>query len=641
MYKEKPLILVLEDEKSQRDYYELLLSEVGFDVKAYSYYEDAVSALDMYGFDAFVVDLKIDVKEQKNTGAGGDSFMKIALQKYPDAPLAVISAYFGNDWGTRLTKLFMETTSCLYAHIEKPGEKKLKDWAQKVLQYYHLKYPKKKSGSQYHSEDIRVRKIVDELMPVVASSNLPVFIIGETGTGKEEIARLIHNHPENPFQKGRFVAVNCAAVNDELLLSELFGHVQGAYTGAHAHRLGWFLEASGWNYDEPNKSKTASNVSYLSWLEACNKHIKYATKAKDDTMANVILMNNIYHIAEASDAEFIFADNPPGTLFLDEIGDLTSAAEAALLRALDGYGIKPLGYTGPALLPHCCIIAATNRIKNTSDLRDETKTASTRKGIRKELYHRLAGWVLELPPLRERKTKDGSMEWVMSLKKWAARDGLHFIDGDLDRFEKSFTPEKEGIIWDGNWRELKYFYARAKSMALRRSGNKVIKKEDLDFASQWVLVDEYSNDSNIITNKPGDSNSEVEARLDCILAMHHSLQECEKKAPIGIDQSIDEINYAQLGLCDKVLGLVANKELLKNAIKISQVKGRITNTAIDILMHKKGALKAWWRGNAPHTVYIVKHNVTKYKPILNIVEKLSPTNFYISNGYLEVKNNGH
>jgi hypothetical protein len=169
----------------------------------------------------------------------------------------------------------------------------------------------------------------------------------------------------------------------------------------------------------------------------------------------------------------------------------------------------------------------------------------------------------------------------------------------------------------------------------------VIKIEDLEFASQWVLVDEYSNDSYVIADKPGDSDSEVEARLDCILTTHHILQECVKKAPIGIDKIINELNYAQLELCNKALGLVANKDLLKEAIKIAQTKGRITNAAIDILMDKKGALKAWWRGNAAQTVCVMKNNVVKYKSISNIVEKLSPTNFYISNGCLKVKNNGH
>ena len=129
MEKDKPLIMILEDELSQREYYGYLFAEIGFSVKTYSFYEDAVDALEKYEFDAFVVDLKIDVREKQNADAGGDTFMKVALQKYPGSPVAVISAHFGDDWGTRLTKLFMEISSCLYAHIEKPGEKKLKEWA--------------------------------------------------------------------------------------------------------------------------------------------------------------------------------------------------------------------------------------------------------------------------------------------------------------------------------------------------------------------------------------------------------------------------------------------------------------------------------------------------------------------------------
>jgi len=67
----RPLILVLEDERSQRDYYELLLTNSGYDVKAYSYLEDAVAALDHHEFDAFVVDLRIGVKDPINANAGG------------------------------------------------------------------------------------------------------------------------------------------------------------------------------------------------------------------------------------------------------------------------------------------------------------------------------------------------------------------------------------------------------------------------------------------------------------------------------------------------------------------------------------------------------------------------------------------
>ena len=642
----RPLILVLEDERSQRDYYELLLTNSGYDVKAYSYLEDAVAALDDHDFDAFVVDLRIGVKDPINANAGGDDFIKIALNKFPFAPLAVISAFFGNDWGTRLTRLFMETTSCFYAHIEKPGEQKLIDWSKKVLQYYNLKNTM--TGSNYHSEDIRVRKIVDDLIPVVAASSLPVFLIGETGTGKEGIARLIHNYPDNPFRKGPFVAVNCAAVNDELLLSELFGHVQGAYTGAHAHRLGLFLEASGWKWKckGVNKSSSSPTASYPQWLESCNgNRIKYAAMAKDNvdkSVDNVVLMNNLYNITDSPQADYIFADTIPGTLFLDEIGDLTPAAEAALLRALDGYGIRPLGYTGPALLPHCSIIAATNQINSTSDLRDLEHPAKTRKGIRKELYHRLAGWVLELPALRERKMKDGTLEWIMSLKKWATRDGLHFQDGELECFARSLTEDKQGNIWDGNWRELRYFYARARAIASRRNGGShIIRKEDLEFAGKWVLLDDYSIDNepcpsdNVsrIGEDPSVSYEDVTIRLDCVLAIDHVLRECEERS-IGIN----DVEFTNLGLCDEALRAVADKILLAESIKAVQDGGRITNPAVDILMdNKRGALKVWWRGNAAQTAAAI-NNSTKYTPLVNIIEKLSPTNFYIKNGRIETKN---
>jgi hypothetical protein len=110
---------------------------------------------------------------------------------------------------------------------------------------------------------------------------------------------------------------------------------------------------------------------------------------------------------------------------------------------------------------------------------------------------------------------------------------------------------------------------------------------------------------------------------------------------IGIDRIIDEIDFTPLGLCNEVLELVANKELLVETIKISQATGRITNSAIDILMSNNGALRVWWRRNAAQTACVIKQDIIKFKPIFNIVERLSPASFYISNGCIEVKNNGH
>lgn len=626
MQNHEPVILLLEDDQSQSGYYELLLKNIGFRVHPFAVYEDALEALDAQKYDAFVLDLQIDIRDMDNKGAGGDTFMKIALKKHPDAPVAIISGYFDQTWGSRLSRIFMETTSCLYAHIEKPGEVQLTDWAKKVFDFWKLKNPSTHESKYYHSEDYRVKNIIDDLIPIVASSKLPVFIIGKTGTGKEDIARIIHNHPENPYRTGRFVAVNCAAVNNELLLSDLFGHVRGAYTGAEQHRLGWFLEASGWNRNAKQKQNTES---YLQWYSSGGGQIQYASKANFSTQdaEEVYLMNNIYKVTDEQDAEFVYVNSQPGTLFLDEIGDLTPSAEAALLRALDGYGIRPLGYTGPALLPNCCIIAATNQIENTSDLHNAA-TSPGKKGIRKELYHRLAGWVLELPPLRDRSTKDGTPEWIISLLKWAARDNMHFQNGDLEQYAQSLTEDKKGILWDGNWRELRYFYARAKAIAQRHNGDNVIKKKDLEFAGKWVLLE---NDQ-ITTSSPDEEiNKDVLYRLDCILALHHALKETQAR---GI--SLGEVNFSNIGLCPEAMKAVSNKTLLTDSIKTAQEAGKITNACIDILIERKGNTKGWWKNNLDQVAMLI-NSQEKYKPLLPIVVKLTPTNFNINNGNLEAR----
>lgn len=628
----KPTILLLEDEKAQRDYAALLLTEIGYDVKSYSYLEDALDALDVHMFDAFVVDLKIDVKTPANYNCGGDEFIRIAMSKYPDAPIAVLSAYFGDDWGARLSKLFMQTTSCLYYHIAKPGEEKLKEWAEKAINYYYLKNPPEKTT--YHAEDTRVREIVHDLIPMVAAAGMPVFLLGETGTGKEGIARLIHSHQDNPFRQGPFIAVNCATVSDDLLLSELFGHVHGAYTGACEHRLGLFLEASGWKSKKDHSLKDGARMSYREWLKSCNQErIQYAAILRDYVSAeNIVLMNNPYNIVNESQAEYIYSSNAPGTLFLDEIGDLTPAAEAALLRVLDGYGIRPLGYTGPALLPNCQIIAATNKITSTSDLVDTTynnKNKGPGLGFRKELYHRLAGWVMELPPLRDRFTKAGKPEWIVSLQKWAAKDNMHFQDGVLEEYANSIAQKEK--IWDGNWRELQYFYARAKALAKRNKDNHVIRKYDLEFAGKWVLLDA----SNVELEDIDNAGKEATIRLDCILALHHLLQNNRNESG---EKEHTGLNTDTLDLCPETLFYMSSMQLLEDALRVASDAGRITNTSVDILMAKKSALKAWWRGNAMQIASIINKS-PKYKQIASIVEKLSPSNFHLnSNGIMEVKN---
>lgn len=165
---------------------------------------------------------------------------------------------------------------------------------------------------------------ISRLIVKALGINLTVTITGETGTGKEVVAKLIHY---NSYRKNKpFVAVNLAAIPSELIESELFGHEKGSFTGASARRIGKFEEANG------------------------------------------------------------------GTLFLDEIGEMELSLQAKLLRVLQEKEITRIG-SNTSVKIDCRIIVATHR-----NLKEEVKNGR----FREDLYFRLYGLMIELPPLRER-----------------------------------------------------------------------------------------------------------------------------------------------------------------------------------------------------------------------------------------------
>src|SRR4249920_277200 len=158
----------------------------------------------------------------------------------------------------------------------------------------------------------------------VAPSEARVCILGDTGTGKELIARALHQRSGR--RDGPFVTLNCAAVPGELIESELFGHEKGSFTGAASRHLGKFEQAH------------------------------------------------------------------RGTLFLDEIGDMPLAMQAKLLRVLEERQVERIGADKPIKV-NVRVVVATHR--NLEQLVEAG-------GFRRDLYHRVVVFPLELPPLRRR-----------------------------------------------------------------------------------------------------------------------------------------------------------------------------------------------------------------------------------------------
>jgi transcriptional regulator with GAF, ATPase, and Fis domain len=184
----------------------------------------------------------------------------------------------------------------------------------------------------------------------VSPDPAPILILGETGTGKERIAREVHRLSR---RAGKLVTLNCAALNAQLVESQLFGHAKGAFTGATEAQPGLFRAAHG------------------------------------------------------------------GTLFLDEIGELPTALQPKLLRALQEGEILPVGATQPIRVD-VRVVAATHR-----DLARAVADGS----FREDLYARLAMVELVVPPLRDRRVD--LLGWIDRIAAaWSARRGqetpLHF-----------------------------------------------------------------------------------------------------------------------------------------------------------------------------------------------------------------------
>jgi len=237
-------------------------------------------------------------------------------------------------------------------------------------------------GMAGRSQALReVLEMVERVGPTAAR----VLVTGENGTGKELVARALHQR--SPRHGAAFVEVNCAAIPSELIESELFGHMKGSFTGAVGDRSGKFEQADG------------------------------------------------------------------GTLFLDEIGDMTLAAQAKVLRALQEGIITRVGGSKPIQVD-VRVIAATNKTL-------EQEIAAGR--FREDLFYRLNVVPIHVPPLRERREDIPDLVacFAERLAETAGVPNRPFEAGALERLQ--------ALPWPGNVRELRNIVERVLILATGKS----------------------------------------------------------------------------------------------------------------------------------------------------------------------------
>src|SRR5438309_5266468 len=212
-------ILVVDDEKSQREILELILSEEGYDVTTSSSGEAAIKFARDRRFDLALTDLKM-------TGMDGIELLQHLLALDSSIIVILLTAHGSIESAKEALR------RGAFDYLEKPYDKKaLLETINRALDRLDA------IDTEIVSASPRMES-VKRMILKVARSNSTVLIRGESGTGKELIARAIHN--QSPRATEMFQAVNCAAINENLLESELFGHEKGSFTGAHAEKKGLF-----------------------------------------------------------------------------------------------------------------------------------------------------------------------------------------------------------------------------------------------------------------------------------------------------------------------------------------------------------------------------------------------------------------
>ena len=383
-----PKILIIEDEASIR----AVLKEILLDQKEMKLTVDEAKdgaegllLLESYSYDLALCDIKMPKMD-------GMDVLQNVREKNIHTPFIMISAHGTTEMAVDAVKMGA------YDFLQKPPDlNRLLITVRNALDRQSLvketKFLRKKVSRKFEmigqSPALdQVREVIDKVAPTEAR----VLITGPSGSGKELVARSIHEKSNN--SEGPFVEVNCAAIPSELIESELFGHEKGSFTSAIKQRIGKFEQAES------------------------------------------------------------------GTLFLDEIGDMSLAAQAKVLRALQENKITRVG-GDKDIVVSVRVVAATNK-----NLKQEIAAGR----FREDLYHRIGVILIAVPALSDRK------EDIPLLVEKFLKD----ISEEYGSKKKEIEPKAIKLLethpWTGNIRELRNVIERLVIMAGDTIGPEDIKK---------------------------------------------------------------------------------------------------------------------------------------------------------------------
>lgn len=361
-------VLIIDDEPAIRRSMSGILENEGFTVTDAASAIEALPLLDKETFDAIFCDIKMPQMD-------GIEFL-VKAKTITDAPIIIISGHGTIDVAVEAIK------KGAYDFIEKPMNLNrmlitLRNALDKSRLVNETKILRTVVSKQY--EMVGTSGAMQELHDMierVAPTNARVLILGENGTGKELVARQLHEL--SPRKDNAFIEVNCAAIPSELIESQLFGHEKGAFTSAIKQKKG----------------------------------------------------------------DFELANN--GTLFLDEIGDMSLAAQAKVLRALQENKITRVGGE-EEIKVDVRVIAATNK-----NLQDEIAKGN----FREDLYHRISMIIMKVPPLRDRLD-----DIPLLINSFVVKSALE-MGKPTPTFTDSAIEELKKQHWSGNIRELQNVVGR-------------------------------------------------------------------------------------------------------------------------------------------------------------------------------------